>query len=606
MSSTLLTILSLSISGSLMALIIFAFKPLIKHRLSKAFCYYIWIPVLLRLVLPIGSSINMMDTLFHCIPATSVAQNTVVPGVSEQPYEGSLFAGEGNTLQSDMIPTGSNLSNVRIGGKVPEVASTQKNNSSQWLSWIWLTGVAASLLWHSGTYFRFLSRLKRTLLLPDEADRIEFAELGAGNVQLKCSPETETPMLVGLIRPCIILPNAAYVKNGADAELRNILQHEITHYKRKDLVYKWFVMIITSFHWFNPFMHLVRREISRACELSCDEAVIANLSAVEKQSYGNTLIYMAAKKRAPWGIVATTLSDGKELLKERLMSIMKYRRKSFWSVAIALMLVLCLTGCGAAFGVVKDGQAEPSKTKSSVSAVGGVDRPTKTEISTAEEQGQEDSDMIPSLDLDGDGLEDKIVIENRSLERIFSEDESDSFTEELGGGAGTFSEDWGVRLTAELGNGRIVTHEIPGWWHLTGSYTADFDTDGKMDIALILGVGGSNFNATQVYVYRVKNGNFVEFDKNVIPNDTLDVGESQFESFGNIKLNGLNGEIRWVGGTVVSVANMPMLRLRQLVDYSPGENIATAYYMNLSWNGNGWYVESMELGEAYGEEFLYS
>lgn len=581
MNSALLAILSLSISGSLMALILFALKPLIKHRLSKAFFYYIWIPVLLRLVLPIGAPVNVMDTLFHQTSTVPVVQNMVMHEVSEQPYDESLFGSEGITSQSNMTPSDSHILAEGNGAKIPDAVSMQKDSLSQWLLWIWLAGTAASLLWHAGTYFHFQSRLKRTLLLPDEADLAVFAELRAGDVQLKCSPEAETPMLVGVVRPRIILPNGDYVKNGAEAVLRHILQHELTHYKRKDLIYKWAVVIVMSLHWFNPVMYFLRREISRACELACDEAVVANLSAAEKQSYGNTLICMAAKKRVPRGIVATTLSEGKELLKERLMSIMKYRRKSFWTVAIALMLALCLTGCGAVLGVAKDGQEEePTEMQSSVSAVGGADRPTKVEISTAEEQGQEDSDKIPSLDLDGDGLEDKIVIENRSSEDLSPEE-------------------WGIRLTAELGNGGVVTHEILGWWHLSGSYTADFDTDGKMDIALMLVAGGSNYDATNVYVYRVENGAFVEFNKDVIPNKSLSYDQSGYSV--------LNDEENapWVGGTVVTLVSKPMLRLRQLVDYDPGAGITTAYYTNLSWNGDGWHVESMELGSAYGEEILY-
>ncbi len=88
----------------------------------------------------------------------------------------------------------------------------------------------------------------------------------------------------------IVLPQQAYVQDGMADELNNILQHELTHYRRKDVLYKWFVAAVTSIHWFNPVMLLIRREINRACELSCDEAVISGMSDIEKRSYGNTLL----------------------------------------------------------------------------------------------------------------------------------------------------------------------------------------------------------------------------------------------------------------------------------------------------------------------------
>lgn len=69
------------------------------------------------------------------------------------------------------------------------------------------------------------------------------------------------------------------------------------------------------------------QEISRSCELSCDEAVIHNISAAEKAAYGDTLLNVLEK----YGSVKTTLTSitlnkSKELLKERLDAIMNYKK----------------------------------------------------------------------------------------------------------------------------------------------------------------------------------------------------------------------------------------------------------------------------------------
>ncbi len=65
MNSAVITILSLSVSGSILALILLAGKPLLKNRVSMAFSYYIWILVMLRLVLPVSAPVNAMGTLFN-------------------------------------------------------------------------------------------------------------------------------------------------------------------------------------------------------------------------------------------------------------------------------------------------------------------------------------------------------------------------------------------------------------------------------------------------------------------------------------------------------------------------------------------------------------
>lgn len=101
-------------------------------------------------------------------------------------------------------------------------------------------------------------------------------------VSLAYSRYVSNPMLIDVFRPVVILPELAFVQNGMGGELKNILCHELTHYRRKDILYKWLVMAVTSVHWLNPLMFLMRNEISRTCELSCDEAVIRGMSVDEK------------------------------------------------------------------------------------------------------------------------------------------------------------------------------------------------------------------------------------------------------------------------------------------------------------------------------------
>ena len=96
-------------------------------------------------------------------------------------------------------------------------------------------------------------------------------------------------MLLGVVRPTIVLPCGV-----EEDRLGDILAHELTHARRQDLLYKWFAVAVTSLHWFNPMMIVVRRQLNRACELSCDEAVVKGLDAAGRRHYGETLLAMAA------------------------------------------------------------------------------------------------------------------------------------------------------------------------------------------------------------------------------------------------------------------------------------------------------------------------
>jgi len=349
MNSTVITILSLSVSGSLLALLLLAGKPLLKNRVSKAFSYYIWILVMLRLVLPVAAPVNAMGTLF----------NIEQPSMNSAPAERTYIPAR---TETDRIGAPSNAQPVMPEQINNEAVHTQTNTDTQWplefwnfiknnLLWIWLLGAAASLGWFITAYLCFSRRIRRSCVTPHSDDLAVFEHMRGGrSVTMACSSLVSTPVLIGVYRPAIVLPQLAYVRNGMGEELKYILRHELTHYRRKDVLYKWLVAAVTSLHWFNPFMLWIRREINRACEFSCDEAVISGMSADEKQSYGNTLLALSANRKLSAGVLATTLCEDKKELKERLISIMKYKKKSTWAVALALVLALLLTGCAVALG----------------------------------------------------------------------------------------------------------------------------------------------------------------------------------------------------------------------------------------------------------------
>ena len=153
-------------------------------------------------------------------------------------------------------------------------------------------------------------------------------------------------MLLGVVRPMVVLPEREYTEQM----LEDILRHELTHYRRGDVVHKWFAVAVYSLHWFNPITLLVRRELERECELSCDERLLRDMDRNEKQSYGETLLSLAATRALPRQVVATTLVTEKRNLKERLEHIMRFKRKGPATIALAMALLLLLCGCGAVAG----------------------------------------------------------------------------------------------------------------------------------------------------------------------------------------------------------------------------------------------------------------
>ena len=161
-------------------------------------------------------------------------------------------------------------------------------------------------------------------------------------VELYTNNLISSPLLIGFFRPCIVLPTV----DLPPANFDYIILHELMHFKRRDMFYKWLVQFTLCIHWFNPFVYLMSREIGKTCELSCDEAVVQELDTKGRRAYGDTLLnaigFGGSYKNS---LVSLTLNENKELLRERLDAIMNFKKKTKWAITISLLLTVMLV-CG--------------------------------------------------------------------------------------------------------------------------------------------------------------------------------------------------------------------------------------------------------------------
>jgi len=148
----------------------------------------------------------------------------------------------------------------------------------------------------------------------------------------------------------------------ADDELRFILKHELVHYKRKDLYYKFLVLIATAIHWFNPFIYLIERAINAQCELSCDAEVILGADADTRQHYSEAIIGVVKYHSKIRTALSTNFYGGKKGMKNRISSIMDTRKKRLGTIIISLVLVATLcTGfvfAASAYAATNNGNSE--------------------------------------------------------------------------------------------------------------------------------------------------------------------------------------------------------------------------------------------------------
>ena len=340
-------LLSLSVSGALLLLFILGLKPLYKNRFSKRWQYYVWIIVALRFLLPFTPDTTIVGSLFEKFDTAAITNE--IPTSPNVPVP----VGTGNSKAEP----------IQTNQEINDTAMREPFNIYVCLFFIWSALALVLFVRKITVYQGFIqyikagnkevSDIKILNLLSDCEEKLNINT----RVELSCNPLIASPMLIGFFRPRIILP----VGELEDKELSYIFVHELTHYKQRDMFYKWLIQIVVCVHWFNPFVYLLEKEVNKSCELSCDEKAISILDEKAKREYGDTLIsFLKSNNLYKSSLASVTLTEGAEQLKERLGAIMKFRKKSKVITAITAIftVIVCVcffvTGAYAAPSVAND------------------------------------------------------------------------------------------------------------------------------------------------------------------------------------------------------------------------------------------------------------
>lgn len=366
--------LSLSFSGSLLILALFFGKRFWKDRLSRQWQYYVWLIVVLRLLLPFGPETNLMGQAYRVVDEIFAQAVALAGGQEGQPSMAEI-TGEGS---HPVFGVSSSVdASVPVDGSASTTMPRPDNDrnktdasyASQWLPrsflniilyfihhiwFIWL-GITVGMMIRKITIYQSFVRYLNAGSTPVSnlklLDTLSCVAGWAGikkPVELCVNPLVSSPLLIGFFHPCIVLPDAGL----SEQDFSYIALHELMHYKRRDMFFKWLVQAAVCLHWFNPLVHRMAREITQACEFSCDEAILAKTGGNGALDYGKTLLdAMAAirKHRENFGVIS--FSENKQLLKERLGAIMNFQKKSKTTRIFTALLTFCILFSSAFIGV---------------------------------------------------------------------------------------------------------------------------------------------------------------------------------------------------------------------------------------------------------------
>ena len=276
------------------------------------------------------------------------------------------------TAISVAAPVDANATEVAVDRNATAITARGSLSIADKLFGVW---VAGALLLFGVVALRYW-RLRRAIGRMDAVDegplRIELERLamawGSRRVpDLYLSAANGSPFLIGTFRPAIVLPAA--MGSWSVEEIRSVLLHELTHWRRHDPWIGWLQAIVQAIFWFHPCVWLANSRIRQEREAACDAAVLGG-GSVAPQAYGETLLKIvgAARGRSlAEGSLVGVFERGTDL-PQRLEAIMNYRHGAAnfgwgswaaWSAA-ALLLLPMATGMTSAEEKPAVGESSPA------------------------------------------------------------------------------------------------------------------------------------------------------------------------------------------------------------------------------------------------------
>ena len=331
----------MSIIATVIGGFILGIKKIVGNRLSPNAKYLFWLVFLVTLIFPIA--IPSRISIYNFIDITDVKKVK-------------------NTDSQDILSIWEKEDNVNVVQEdIKHIAISNKRISKNYLKRIipftWLTIFVILLIKRMYSYLSMHKKVgkiqvenKRIIsLLENCKKKLHIRK----TIKLIEQDYTFMPSTIGIFNVKILVFDTFLEMD--DTSITNVFMHELSHYKRKDNVVNFMILIIKSLHWFNPILDIMFKSIREDMELATDEIAISKMSGEERLAYCNSLIKFSTNSDTTFEPVLG-LSDVAKTLSKRLKAISAkkdFDRKSkfIFSITILIMILLCLVLYPTSYGM---------------------------------------------------------------------------------------------------------------------------------------------------------------------------------------------------------------------------------------------------------------
>lgn len=280
-------VIIMSLSGGAFAAALMLLSSLTRRILNPTHHYYIALAAVVMLLIPVS-----FGTSGERMPQSAAVQaESSMRTADKAPNSGAVLP-ESQSLETQSQSHGDSP----FLKKIADVGC----RAAPYLAAVWFVVMILLLCSKIEGYIWFKNRLSEHSSAADKPDNVPK------RLAVRSADMLQSPMITGIFRPTLYIPES----DLTPSEQSLILEHELVHYRRGDIVFKWLIMAAKCIHWFNPIVYILAGYIERECEASCDFKATRSMSDADKKQYMYTLVDMIERE-------TTSLSFGAQMSAEK-------------------------------------------------------------------------------------------------------------------------------------------------------------------------------------------------------------------------------------------------------------------------------------------------
>lgn len=305
MTQVFLYLANQSITAGYLILTVLLLRLLLR-RVPKDLLLWLWVPVGLRLILPVS-----LRSVLSLIP-------------NAKPIPMDIAYSPAPAIDSG-IPVIDRAVNPVITENLTPVVTASVNPMQIVLAIIsnlWLAGMVVMLLYAAVSYYRLSRKCAVSMHLQGK---------------LYLCDNIPTPFVLGIINPKIYLPSDMAPENQS-----YVLKHEAAHLRHRDHWWKPLGFLLLCVYWFQPLVWIAYFLFCRDLEMACDERAVAGMGEGERKAYSYALLSCAAPRHT---IAMCPVAFGENSVKSRIKNVLRFKKAGFWVIAGVLVISVIVAVC---------------------------------------------------------------------------------------------------------------------------------------------------------------------------------------------------------------------------------------------------------------------